>query len=172
MESRVHPDLKPLFSALPEMKSGNEEVVEKSANEVVTESRKQIHQVYEAYIQPPDDLVNKSYQTIPGPEGAPNVPIVIYEPKEKASALSGILWIHGGAFIVGIPEMDDALCRRFVLETNSLVVSVDYRLAPENPFPAPLEDCYAALKWFAENAIQLGLILIVLLSQEPVQEVD
>lgn len=148
MDSRVHPDLKTLFSGFPESKF---------EKEGLAEAREQMHQSMEAYIQPSDDLVSKSYRNIPGPEGSPDVPIIIYEPTTKDKILSGVLWIHGGGYITGVPEMNDALCRRFVLETNSLVVSVDYRLAPENPYPAPVEDCYSALNWFAENADELGI---------------
>ena len=74
----------------------------------------------------------------------------------KTKALPGVLWIHGGGYQVGSPEMDDKLCEKFVLEANCIVVSVDYRLAPENPFPAPLEDCYAALQWVSNNSEDLG----------------
>lgn len=148
MDSRVHPDLKTLFSAFPETKLDKEGLAE---------TRKQMHQFLEASIQPSDDLVSKSYRTIPGAKGAPDVPIVLYEPTTKDKILSGILWIHGGGYITGVAEANDALCRRFVLETNSLVVSVDYRLAPEHPYPAPVDDCYAALEWFAEHAGELGV---------------
>jgi acetyl esterase/lipase len=60
-----------------------------------------------------------------------------------------LLWIHGGGYIIGTAQQDDALCRRFSRKLGITVASVDYRLAPEHPYPAPLEDCYSALTWLA-----------------------
>jgi acetyl esterase/lipase len=60
-----------------------------------------------------------------------------------------LLWIHGGGYVIGEAAQDDLLCRRFADELGATVVSVDYRLAPEHPYPAPVEDCYAALRWLA-----------------------
>lgn len=60
-----------------------------------------------------------------------------------------LLWIHGGGYVIGEAAQDDVLCRRFADELGATVVSVDYRLAPEHPYPAPVEDCYDALKWLA-----------------------
>jgi acetyl esterase/lipase len=58
-----------------------------------------------------------------------------------------MLWIHGGGYVIGRAAQDDALCRRFARQLGGVVASVDYRLAPEHPYPAPLEDCYSALQW-------------------------
>ena len=60
-----------------------------------------------------------------------------------------LLWIHGGGYVIGTAQQDDELCRRFARELGVTVAAVDYRLAPEHPYPAPLEDCYAALTWLA-----------------------
>jgi acetyl esterase/lipase len=60
-----------------------------------------------------------------------------------------LLWIHGGGYVIGSAQQDDDLCRRFARELGVTVAAVDYRLAPEHPYPAPLEDCYAALTWLA-----------------------
>ncbi len=60
-----------------------------------------------------------------------------------------LLWIHGGGYVIGTAAQDDRLCARFAQQLGATVASVDYRLAPENPYPAPLEDCYAALRWLA-----------------------
>ncbi|MDT5146819.1 MAG: hypothetical protein QOC58_1464, partial [Mycobacterium sp.] len=60
-----------------------------------------------------------------------------------------LLWIHGGGYVIGTAQQDDALCRRFSRRLGITVASVDYRLAPEHPYPAPLEDCYSALTWLA-----------------------
>ena len=60
-----------------------------------------------------------------------------------------LLWLHGGGYIIGTAQQDDALCRRFTRKLGITVAAVDYRLAPEHPYPAPLEDCYAALTWLA-----------------------
>lgn len=90
---------------------------------------------------------------------AQTVRVRIYEPKEKSETLPGLLWIHGGGYVLGVPEGDEGLCQRFVKEANCVVVSVDYRLAPEHPYPAGLEDCFSALKWFSEHAEELGVDL-------------
>jgi acetyl esterase/lipase len=58
-----------------------------------------------------------------------------------------LLWIHGGGYVIGSAQQDDALCHRFARELGVIVAAVDYRLAPEYPYPAPLEDCYSALTW-------------------------
>jgi acetyl esterase/lipase len=60
-----------------------------------------------------------------------------------------LLWIHGGGYVIGTAQQDDELCRRFARVLGVTVAAVDYRLAPEHPYPAPLEDCYAALTWLA-----------------------
>lgn len=60
-----------------------------------------------------------------------------------------LLWIHGGGYVLGDASIDDALCRRFSRQLGITVASVDYRLAPEHPYPASLEDCHAALTWLA-----------------------
>src|SRR5271167_2308007 len=66
--------------------------------------------------------------------------------QEPAPAL---LWMHGGGYVLGTAQQDDVLCRRFSTRLGVTVASVDYRLAPEHPYPAPLEDCYEALAWLA-----------------------
>lgn len=86
----------------------------------------------------------------------PGVPIRIYLPSDRAPA-AAILWIHGGGFVRGSVEIDDPLARRAAVVAASVVVSVDYRLAPEHPFPAAVEDCYAALCWLSAHSRELGV---------------
>jgi acetyl esterase/lipase len=88
------------------------------------------------------------------PVGAASVRI--YRPVEVRSD-GAVLWIHGGGFVIGTAQMDDARCSRYALEFGTVVVSVDYRLAPEHPFPAPLDDCFAAWTWLQEHADGLGV---------------
>ncbi|NLE09564.1 MAG: alpha/beta hydrolase [Dehalococcoidales bacterium] len=94
-------------------------------------------------------------RTIPGPEGAPDIPVRIYRPRNQTKPLPGFLWIHGGGYIVGDIDSIDMMAQQLTLAGDCVTVSVDYRLAPEHPFPAPLEDCYAALKWLNGNAEKL-----------------
>jgi acetyl esterase/lipase len=106
---------------------------------------------------PPDPEVNFYNRFIPGPPGAPEVRVRVYEPKIKTETLPGVLYLHYGGYSIGTPEHEDLNCIRYVKEVKCLVVSVDYRLAPENPAPAAYEDCYAALVWFAARASELGV---------------
>jgi acetyl esterase/lipase len=94
---------------------------------------------------------------IPGPEGAPHVRILVYAPRAGGVRRSGFLHIHGGGYVMGSPEMDDVRNRLLVNQLGCVVVSVDYRLAPETVFPGAVEDCYAALKWLYANAAELGV---------------
>lgn len=89
--------------------------------------------------------------------GDRNVRVVIYESEHRARPSGALLWIHGGGLVMGTPEQGEGLCSRLATELGIMVVSVDYRLAPEHPFPAGLDDCYAALGWVHRNADILGI---------------
>ena len=77
------------------------------------------------------------------------VDVWLYRPTGQTGKGPALLWIHGGGFVIGHPGQDDELCRRFARRLGVTVVSVDYRLAPEHPYPAALDDCYSALTWLA-----------------------
>ncbi|RHW25060.1 alpha/beta hydrolase [Nocardioides immobilis] len=94
---------------------------------------------------------------VPGPEGGPAVRVRRYQPADHDGPLPALVYLHGGGFVVGSLDLYDADCRRISAEVGAVVFSVDYRLAPEHPFPAGLEDCYATLVWVAENAGELGV---------------
>ncbi|WP_418301917.1 alpha/beta hydrolase [Lysinibacillus fusiformis] len=103
------------------------------------------------------ELVLTTNRTIPRGDGGEML-VKIYEPvKRSHDKLPAMLWIHGGGFVMGHPDMDDLLCERFVQTANCVVVSVDYRLAPEHPYPAAIEDCYAGLVWMTAEAPLLGI---------------
>jgi acetyl esterase/lipase len=106
---------------------------------------------------PTSDRVTIEDATAPGPEGSPEVRVRMYRPRESATVRPGIFWIHGGGMVIGAPEMDDGRVSQFVDPLGCVVASVDYRLAPEHPDPAPVEDCYAGLLWFVEHAAELGV---------------
>ena len=73
----------------------------------------------------------------------------LYRPTAAAAPTAALLWIHGGGYLLGSPEQDDALCRRYVQRLGIVVAAARYRLAPEHPYPLPLEDCYTVLTWLA-----------------------
>ena len=74
----------------------------------------------------------------------------VHRPDGLAAApVPALLWIHGGGYVIGTAAQDDALCRHFASELGAVVAAVDYRRAPEHPFPAPLEDCHDTLVWLA-----------------------
>ncbi|MGC5013462.1 alpha/beta hydrolase [Streptosporangium sp. DT93] len=106
---------------------------------------------------PRDERVTIEERTVPGPDGAPDVRLRIYRPASPAGTTPALYWIHGGGMIFGQIEMEDPRLSHYVVELGCAVVSVDYRLAPEHPDPAPVEDCYAGLVWVAKNAAELGV---------------
>jgi acetyl esterase/lipase len=127
------------------------------AGERITALRQRATQVLAMLIAdlPPNDRVAREDRSVPGPRG--DVPIRIYRPVGATAPLPCLLWIHGGGMIFGSVDADDLACDGYAEAVGCVVISVDYRLAPEHPHPAPVEDCYAALAWAAANAGALGI---------------
>jgi acetyl esterase len=94
---------------------------------------------------------------VPGLGTDPDVPVRVYAPAGRSEVLPGLLYIHGGGFVIGSVDADDARTREMAAIAAAVVVSVEYRLAPEHPFPAGLRDCSAALAYMAKNAAELGV---------------
>lgn len=90
------------------------------------------------------------------PDG-PSLQIRVYHPERVRSPMPALLWIHGGGYVVGSIEGTDPMVSRLAQSLGCLIVAVNYRLAPENPYPAPLEDCYTALAWVFNHAQALGV---------------
>ena len=96
---------------------------------------------------------------VPGAEGDPDVPVRVYRPggrRRRRRRVPGVLMIHGGGFVIGSVEAEHAGAALTAVGTGAVVVSVDYRLAPEHPFPAGLHDCYAALDVPARRGRRAG----------------
>lgn len=94
---------------------------------------------------------------IPAKGEQPVVPVRVYRPETPTQLAPALLWIHGGGFVMGNIEMDHAACASIARLLGTVIVSVEYRLAPENPWPAGLEDCYTALQWLHASASALGV---------------
>ena len=101
----------------------------------------------------PESIARVENRTVPGPAG--QIPVRIYTPVGTAP-FPVLVYFHGGGWVIGNLDTHDGICRSLANRVGCLVVSVDYRLAPEHPFPAAPEDCYAATRWLAEHAGSLG----------------
>lgn len=98
-----------------------------------------------------------SRRSVPGPAGAPDVDVLVYRPRDAAAALPCIFHIHGGGYVIGSVEAQEAQHRDMAARLGCVIVTVDYRLAPETVFPGAVEDCYAALAWVFAGAADLGI---------------
>jgi acetyl esterase len=101
----------------------------------------------------PEPVGKVENRTIPGP--ATDIPVRIYTPKGEGP-FPVLVYFHGGGWVLGSLDAWDAACRMLTNKVECIIVAVDYRLAPENKFPKPAEDCYAATQWVAENAASIG----------------
>jgi acetyl esterase/lipase len=145
-ESRV-----PLDALLEMMPGGFNSVPDISARRAAME------QMLAALPIPDNPNVTKEDRSVPAPEGAPGITLRIYRPLNASAQLAGIFYIHGGGMVLGSIETEDATATMLCDQTGAAVVSVEYRLAPEHPHPAQVEDCYAGLRWTAEHASELGI---------------
>lgn len=146
MDSRhlVDPELVPFLEMFPSVMLSNDNLAE-VRNRVLP--------------LPPIELcgVDLERVTVPGPEGAPAVPLLIYRPCGAARPMPCIYHIHGGGYVLGAAKDMEPAHRPLAAALGCAIVSVDYRLAPETQFPGPVEDCYAGLAWTFGDADSLGI---------------
>ncbi|MCW3464508.1 alpha/beta hydrolase [Chitinophaga nivalis] len=106
---------------------------------------------------PYDEQVRATDRLIPADHPGGHIRLRIYSPATITEPVPALYWIHGGGLIIGIPEQDEGFLKSVVATLGCVVVAVDYRLAPEHPYPAALEDCYDGLLWVAAHAKELGI---------------
>ena len=102
----------------------------------------------------PPPVASVADLALAGPHG--DLPVRVYRPREE-TGLPGLLYMHGGGFMLGGLETHDTLCRLLAREAGAVVVSVDYRLAPEHRFPVPVEECIFACDWLAKHGADIGV---------------
>ena len=140
LDKMVCPELAKRFLALPKLNI---------SAETLSDTRKNFARTADS--RPQDKAVEVSDEMVTS-----DLRVMVYKPKSKQALkgqekFPGVLWIHGGGHIIGVPEQDEELCIRLVKEAKCIVVAPDYRTAPEDPYPADVEDCYSALEWMTEK---------------------
>jgi acetyl esterase/lipase len=103
-----------------------------------------------------EGVVSEDYR-VAAADGSHEVAARIYRPMDGPKVFPALLWMHGGGYVLGNIDQDDLFAKQLAKDIQSVVVSVEYRLAPEHPFPLPLEDCYMILNWMAANCQQLQI---------------
>ncbi len=143
----VDPELLPLLDSFPPMQL---------TREILPAVRDGIVAMLTA--QPlPELAVTCRTVFIPSGDGDRSIRCLVVKPVTLPGNSPAILHFHGGGHVLGIPEMNQPQLMRWAAELGCLVLSVDYRLAPETPFPGPMDDAYAALRWLHQSAAELGI---------------
>lgn len=122
----------------------------------VAEARAALEEMTNAMDIEKTEVYKNIHREIAGPSG--DIPVEIFWPRatEQSETLPIVLLFHGGGWILGSLTTHENMARFYCMHADAIVINVDYRLAPENRFPAGVEDCYAALCWAAENALDIG----------------
>jgi len=146
--------LDPVAAAVIEAMEGTFPRVETFTD--AAEARRAIEETRpEPAVEPPP-VARVENRTIPGPAG--DIPVRVYWPAgSRGGVLPGIVFFHGGGWVICDLDSHDGQCRAFANGVDAVVVSVDYRLAPETKFPGAVDDCLAATRWVAEHAAELGI---------------
>jgi acetyl esterase len=151
-KSMLHPQAQALLQAM----------IDRAVPPMHTLPVQEARQTYlerKALTQPTPPTVARSIDLLPGSALAPPVRVRVIHPCEPAAdtALPALVFFHGGGWVIGDLDTHDTLCRELALQAGVVVVSVDYRLAPEHRFPAAVEDCVAATRWVRAHAQALGI---------------
>ena len=157
MAASTHPPFDPELSAV--LAALPAELQQPMTIEDIPARREQLTQLLPA----DDDALRRegsvelSERQIPGPGGAPDLSVLILRPARGQGPWPGVYHTHGGGMVMGTNRTGVEEMALWVGEIGAVAVSVEYRLAPEHPHPAPVEDCYAGLVWTAQHAEELGI---------------
>ncbi len=144
----VHPQVKTLLDMLAQMGGP-------AMSESTPDDARAMYRAMGA-MEPGEEVARVDDRMVPAPDG--DIPVRCYTPGSAIGEAHGVLvWFHGGGWVIGDIETADSTCRALANRAGCVVVSVDYRLAPEHPSPAALDDCVAALMWTVENFEVLGV---------------
>jgi acetyl esterase len=121
-------------------------------NQTVEESRAVMRSMIPAR-EPGPEVGRVDNRQIPGPDG--DIPLRVYRP-EGEGPFPLLVWFHGGGWVLGDLDTTDSTCRSLMVKSDAVVVSVNYRLAPEHPYPAGVDDAYAAAWWVASHGSEIG----------------
>jgi acetyl esterase/lipase len=146
----VDPELLAFLDSFPRLELSVETLPQTRA--MITQMRRQLDES-----APPSPDIDCRKRFVPGPKDAPDVRVLVYMPDRGRARRPAFLHIHGGGYVRGSPDMNDRHNKLLASQLGCVIVSVDYRLAPETVFPGAVEDCYAALKWLHANAVELGV---------------
>lgn len=135
----LSPELKPIIEEAASMPFFNTMPVEEARRAIAEMSAGDA-----GWSLPAPEPAEVEDRAIPGPSG--DIPVRIYTP-EGEGPFPLLMWFHGGGFVLGNLDQDDGACRKYCVDAGCVVVSVDYRLAPEHKFPAAPDDCLAATEW-------------------------
>lgn len=122
------------------------------------EARQAYQKLFVADVEPEEAGIavgNVENREIPGSDDN-QIPIRVYTPQDGSEPYPVLVYFHGGGWVLGGLDTHDSVARSLTNSSGAMVVSVDYRLAPENPFPAAVRDAYAATEWVVQNAEELG----------------
>jgi acetyl esterase/lipase len=106
---------------------------------------------------PLSDSVSRADIFVPGSGAGPDIRLRLHRPVDAQQALPCMFWVHGGGYVLGSPEQDDLRFDRWCQRFGFVAVVVQYRLAPEHPYPAAIDDCYAGLRWVKQHGAQVGI---------------
>ena len=145
----LHPQADALLKQME--KDGVPDISEMS----VSQARMFLETAFVGMVPNPEPMAEVRDFTVPGPAG--RLPVRLYKPEGADATPPLVVYFHGGGWVIGSIEAYDPTCRALASASGCAVASVEYRLAPESAFPAAPEDCYAATRWLAENAADLGV---------------
>lgn len=121
-------------------------------------ARAALHEVFrQINVAPPNPAVERTDETAPGIGGGPAVRMRRFRPSGTREVLPCLYWIQGGGYVLTSLDLDDQWCEQIADQLHCTVISVDWRRAPEHPFPAASDDCYAGLSWVMQNAKALDI---------------
>lgn len=149
---RVDPELRPILEQMPEA------LLDFSLGIDVVRKTFAANRAQVAALMPEVPGVGARDLRVPGfGEADDDVLVRLYEPDGRDAPSGAIYWVHGGGMVLGAYDDNDYVSKLWATRFGCLVVSVEYRLAPEHPYPAPVEDTYAALRWLHRSAASLGV---------------